>query len=120
MDAVCAALERGDLAAVGAALRAGHASLRDDFAVSVPALDALCAIGDATPGCLGSRLTGAGFGGCTIHLVEPSRAEAVAEALRSGFAARFGRTPPVWSVVAADGAGPVLARKVDTRGPAPS
>ena len=77
----------------------------------MPALDALCEIGDAASGCHGSRLTGAGFGGCTIHLVEPSHAEAVAEALRSGFAARFGRTPPVWSVVAAEGAGPVPAPK---------
>jgi galactokinase len=107
VDAVCAALERGDVAAVGAALRAGQRSLRDDFEVSVPALDALCEIGDAAPGCHGSRLTGAGFGGCTIHLVDPSRAEQVAESLRSGFASRFGRTPPVWSIVAAEGAGEV-------------
>lgn len=115
VDAVCAALETGDVAAVGTLLRAGQISLRDDFAVSVSALDALCEIGDATPGCFGSRLTGAGFGGCTIHLVEPSRAEAVADALRSGFAARFGRTPPVWTVTPAAGAG-----KVDEPGPAPS
>lgn len=109
VDAVCAALAAGDVAAVGAVLRAGQASLRDDFAVSVPALDALCEIGDATPGCFGSRLTGAGFGGCTLHAVEPSRAEAVAAALRSGFTARFGRDPAILSVVAADGVGAQLS-----------
>jgi galactokinase len=107
VDAVCDALARGDFAAVGAALRAGQASLRDDFEVSVPELDALCEIGDATPGCFGSRLTGAGFGGCTIHLVEPARADAVAQALRTGFASRFGREPTVLPVSAAAGAGPV-------------
>ena len=105
VDATCAALERGDLARVGALLRAGQASLRDDFEVSRAELDALCELGDAAPGCYGSRLTGAGFGGCTIHLVDPSRAEAVAAAIARGFAARFGREPAVHLVAAADGAG---------------
>src|SRR5262249_22020898 len=54
VDAVCAALEAGDLAGVGALLKQGMASLRDDFEVSRPELDALCAIADATPGCYGS------------------------------------------------------------------
>jgi galactokinase len=107
VDATCAALERGDLVRVGALLQEGMASLRDDFEVSRPELDLLCAIGDATPGCFGSRLTGAGFGGCTIHLVEPARAEVVADAIGRGYRDRVGRQPPVWSVVAADGAGPL-------------
>ena len=51
----------------------------------MPELDRLCALGDAAPGCYGSRLTGAGFGGCTLHLVEPAAAEAVARALADGF-----------------------------------
>jgi galactokinase len=110
VDATCAALERGDLAGAGAQLRAGQASLRDDFAVSRAELDALCELGDAAPGCYGSRLTGAGFGGCTIHLVDPARAEAVAESIARGFAARLGRTPPILAVVAADGAGPLPLR----------
>jgi galactokinase len=104
VDAACDALRAGDLARVGALLREGHASLRDDYEVSVPELDALCAIADATPGCYGSRLTGAGFGGCTLHLVDPARAEAVAEALARGFAARFGREPRLLLAEAADGA----------------
>lgn len=104
VEAACAALAAGDAARAGACLREGHSSLRDDFEVSVPELDALCALADATPGCFGSRLTGAGFGGCTIHLVEPARADAVARALADGFAARFGRRPPVLAVRAADGA----------------
>jgi len=105
VDAMCAALAAGDLEAAGALLCEGQRSLRDDFEASSPELDALCELGDAADGVFGSRLTGAGFGGCTIHLVAPDRAGAVAEALREGFARRFGRRPPVWSVVAAEGAG---------------
>jgi galactokinase len=102
--ATCAALEAGDLAAAGALLREGMRSLRDDFEVSVPELDALCALGDAAPGVLGSRLTGAGFGGCTLHLVREADAEAAARAIAAGFEARFGRLPPIWPVRPADGA----------------
>jgi len=104
VDAVAAALAAGDLARAGAQLRAGHASLRDDYEVSVPELDALCALGDAAPGCYGSRLTGAGFGGCTVHLVEPARLDAVTAVLREGFARRFGREPALLAARVADGA----------------
>jgi galactokinase len=100
----CRALEAGQLEAVGALLRDGMRSLRDDFEVSCPELDALCALGDAAPGCYGSRLTGAGFGGCTLHLVAAERVGSVAEALRLGFAERFARELPVLEVRASDGA----------------
>jgi galactokinase len=109
VDGVCEAFAAGDLPRAGALLRAGHASARDDFEISVPELDALCAIADAVPGCYGSRLTGAGFGGCTIHLVDPVRAPAVAAALQDGFAARFGAPPALLWTGAAAGAG-ALAR----------
>jgi galactokinase len=101
------ALATGDHARAGRILCEGMASLRDDFEVSVPELDALCALGDATPGVLGSRLTGAGFGGCTVHLVERARAGEAARAIAEGFAARFGRRPPVFEIRPADGAGSV-------------
>jgi galactokinase len=104
VDRFAAALAAGDLAAAGALMRESHASLRDDYAVSTRELDALCALGDAAPGCHGSRLTGAGFGGCTLHLVTPDAASDVQRALEAGFAARFGRTPRVWRVHAAEGA----------------
>ena len=104
VDALADALARGDLERAGALVRQGMASLRDDFEVSVPELDALCALGDAAPGCFGSRLTGAGFGGCTLHLVDAERADSVAAAIRSGFAARFGREPALLEVRPAEGA----------------
>lgn len=68
---VAAALAAGDPALAGAALLAGHASLRDDFAVSTPVLDALVARLAATDGVWGARLTGAGFGGCAVALCTP-------------------------------------------------
>ncbi len=104
VDAFCSALRAGDLATAGALLREGMASLREDFEVSIPELDELCALGDAAPGCYGSRLTGAGFGGCTLHLVAPEAAESVAREIRAGFARSFGREPTLFCVRPADGA----------------
>ena len=104
VEAFRAAMLAGDLARAGALLREGMVSLCVDYEVSVPELDLLCALGDATPGCHGSRLTGAGFGGCTLHLVEPAAAASVARAIAAGFARRFGREPPIWSVRPSDGA----------------
>ncbi|NBU26011.1 MAG: hypothetical protein EBS39_10450 [Gammaproteobacteria bacterium] len=70
VEAFAAALEGGDLAAAGAALRASHASLRDDFEVSHPAVDALVeALDAAIGGEGGARITGGGFGGCVVALM---------------------------------------------------
>jgi galactokinase len=66
--AAAAALERGDLPHLGALMTASHASLRDLYAASHPVLDQLVAAACSVPGVLGSRLTGAGFGGCTVTL----------------------------------------------------
>jgi galactokinase len=65
------ALGDGDLATAGALMAASHASLRDDFEVSTPGLDALVDRLAATQGVFGARLTGAGFGGCVVTLSEP-------------------------------------------------
>ena len=64
-----AALQAGELERCGELLNQSHASLRDDYEVSSPQLDKLVAIAQSMPGVLGSRLTGAGFGGCTVTLV---------------------------------------------------
>ena len=64
-------LRRGDVAGAGRLMSASHASLRDDFEVSTPALDELVERLDATPGVYGARLTGAGFGGCVVALAAP-------------------------------------------------
>ena len=64
------ALQRDDGAAVGRLMGESHASLRDDYEVSTPAIDDLVTHLAATPGVLGARLTGAGFGGCVVALTE--------------------------------------------------
>lgn len=103
LDAV-AALERGDLVTMGQLMDASHASLRDLYEVSGPELDALVEIARRVPGCLGARLTGAGFGGCTVNLVEESAVAAVVAAIERDYPARTGRTPQVYVCRAVDGA----------------
>ena len=98
------ALKAGDLKVFGALMSASHASSRDDFANSAPALDALIEAAEASPGFLGGKLSGAGWAGCTVNLVEPDQAEAFADAIRTGYAARTGLTPDVHICHAADGA----------------
>ncbi len=89
--AAAAALERGDLAGFGALMDASHASLRDDYEVSTPELDTLVEIARRLPGCYGSRLTGGGFGGSTVSLVEEGAVDRFAADLVAGYRARVGR-----------------------------
>ena len=104
VERVCRDLVAGDLEAVGETLCEGHRSLRDDFRVSIPELDVLCEIADAIPGVYGSRLTGAGFGGCSVHLVESGVADEVQGQLTRGFKDRVGYEAPVWRMRPAAGA----------------
>ena len=102
-----AALAAGDLAAVGRLFAASHASLRDDFEVSSPELDALVEIASAVPGVVAARMTGGGFGGCTINLVERAAVPALRDAVLTRYPARTGLTPRVFAVDPVGGAGPV-------------
>jgi galactokinase len=78
------AMTRGDAAAVGERMDESHRSLRDDFGVSSPALDAIVAAAQEAPGCHGARMTGAGLAGCAVALVEEAAAAAfVAETERA-------------------------------------
>jgi len=85
------ALARDDLERAGRVMTASHASLRDDFAVSGPEIDRLVVLAAAVPGVHGSRLTGGGFGGCTVSLAAPDAAVLLAE--RVGTASVFRCTP---------------------------
>lgn len=107
VDDFCVALEAARWADCGALLREGMASLRGDYDVSTPELDLLCELADGHPAVYGSRLTGAGWGGCTLHLVREEALDEVQQALRRGFARRFGREPTLWRVRPADGAAEV-------------
>jgi galactokinase len=72
--AAAEAMTRGDAAALGALMDEGHRSLRDDFRVSSPALDAIVAAAQGAPGCRGARMTGAGLAGCAVALVDEDEA----------------------------------------------
>lgn len=102
--AAIAAFEAGDLASVGRLFYQSHASMRDLFGISSPELDALVEIARATPGVIGARLTGAGFGGCTINLVRRGAVSALREAVMRDYPARTGLTPRVFEVAASAGA----------------
>ncbi|ADP83634.1 galactokinase [Pseudofrankia inefficax] len=89
---MAAALRAGDLAAAGGLLTEGHRSIRDDFAVSSLELDAMVEAALAAPGCYGARMTGGGFAGCAMALVERSRLDAFVPAVREGYRAATGRS----------------------------
>ncbi len=103
LDAI-AAFEAGDLGEVGRLFYASHASLRDLYEVSSPELDALVEIARATPGVIGARLTGAGFGGCTINLVRRDAVTTLRDAVVRDYPPRTGLTPRVFAVEASAGA----------------
>jgi galactokinase len=98
------ALRQGDLDAVGEILLAGHASLRDDFRVSLPELDLLveCFV---SHGAVGARLTGAGFGGCVVGLATEARAEECLAGAMAEYGARTGRPARGFRVLPSAGAG---------------
>jgi galactokinase len=93
----------GDLRAIGVVLTAGHASLRDDFEISTPELDA-CVEAATGAGAHGARMVGGGFGGSAVVLVDADRAEAVADAVRERFAREGYPAPRTFDVVPAAGA----------------
>jgi galactokinase len=103
--AVVVALRARDFEAVGELFRASHESLRDLFEVSSPELDTLVEIAGSVDGVIGSRMTGAGFGGCTVNLVRPDAIGGLRSAVLAEYPARTGLTPRVWSVSSASGFG---------------
>ena len=90
------ALERRDLTAFGHLMNASHASLRDLYEVSGPELDVLAEAAQAMPGVYGARMTGAGFGGCTVNLVQAASTERFCREVPARYEARFGRQPDVY------------------------
>lgn len=103
--ACVAAFEAGDLATVGALFAESHRSLRDLYEVSSPALDALVEIAGSVPGTVAARMTGAGFGGCTVNLVARDAVDAFRARVDREYPARTGLTPDVRVVEPATGAG---------------
>ena len=98
------AMFAGDPAVLGRLMLAGHASERDDFECSTVEIDFLVETAAALPGCFGARLTGGGFGGCTVNLVERAQAESFGEALKAAYKERFDITAEIYLCDAVDGA----------------
>ncbi len=98
------ALRAGDVELVGGLMLQSHASLRDDFEVSSPALDAMVEIATAQPGCWGARMTGGGFGGCAVALVDRQAAAAVGARITTVYRERTGIQAAVYVCRAAGGA----------------
>jgi galactokinase len=105
--AVADAMAAGDLPRLGQLFAASHESLRSNYEVSCPALDAMVAVAVAVPGVVAARMTGVEFGGCTVNLVREGAVEALARAVADEYPRLTGLVPRVYAVATADGAGNV-------------
>jgi len=84
------ALRIGDLNTLGELLLAAHASLRDDYEVSCPELNAMIEVAAEAPGCFGARLMGAGFGGCAVAIVDATKADEFCATVEEQYTRRIG------------------------------
>jgi galactokinase len=102
--AAAEALFRNDLQELGRLMAEAHVSYRDDFEASCPEADLMVELAGGQPGVIGARLTGGGWGGCTVNLVEKSFASSFAETLRKGYQSRTSIAPDVYICQASAGA----------------
>ncbi|MGC9335890.1 MAG: galactokinase, partial [Anaerolineae bacterium] len=100
-------LRRGDVVAFGQLMDESHASLRDLYEVSSDELDLMSALARSFPGCRGARMTGAGFGGCVVALVQEAEAESFVESVGPLYERQAMRRPALYVCQAAAGAGTV-------------
>ena len=97
-------LQGGDLERFGELMNQSHESLRDDYEVSSKELDTLVELARRQRGVLGARMTGAGFGGCTVNLVRVDAAESFAQAVAKGYTEALGLKAEIYVCQASDGA----------------
>jgi galactokinase len=111
-----AALKASDLVKFGLLMYESHRSLRDDYEVSCQELDVLVELAHHNHGVYGARMTGAGFGGCTVNLVEDSAVAAFQQNISSEYKRVVGQEPYIYITNAADGAGecPGASRDIPT------
>jgi galactokinase len=102
------ALIKGDVGEVGRLMAEAHTSYSQDFEASCPEADAMVELAQGLPGLIGARLTGGGFGGCTINLVDQSHAREFSEALSALYAGQFGIVPQMHVCHASNGAHPII------------
>ena len=99
------ALEAGDFAACGRAMNASHVSMRNDFEITCPEVDMLVGLAQTVEGVYGSRMTGGGFGGCTVSLVEASAVDKASQILTDGYRIATGLDTEIFVCAPSDGAG---------------
>jgi galactokinase len=97
------ALQRGDLRKVGELMSDSHRSLRDDFEVSCAELDLMVGLAATEPGLIGTRMTGGGFGGCTVSLVDRSAATQFLASMQQRYEDTTGMRPDGWICTASSG-----------------
>ncbi len=105
--AAAEALEDGDLKEFGRLMAESHRSLRDDYEVSCKELDLMVEIASAQPGVYGARMTGGGFGGCTVNLVAVDYVDALKENVANGYEQATKLKPEIYICTASNGAGEV-------------
>jgi galactokinase len=98
------AFHRADSKALGPLMQESHRSLRDDYEVSCKELDLMVEIASAQPGLIGARMTGGGFGGCTINLVESVAVADFKRKVAAEYSSRTGLTPEIYVSPASEGA----------------
>ena len=103
VEKAVAAMKRGDVASFGALLNASHESLRDLYEVTGRELDALQEAALASPYCIGSRMTGGGFGGCTVSLVKSERKQDFIEEVTARYDRKIGYPPSAYLADVSDG-----------------
>ncbi len=96
-------LEQGDIGQFGKMLNECHTSLRDLYEVSIHELDVMVRVAQTLPGCYGARLTGAGFGGCTVNLVDARKVDEFAGKLAIGYEAETRLHPEIYICKASQG-----------------
>ncbi len=98
-------LQAGDFAACGRAMNASHVSMQKDFEITCPEIDMLVGLAQTVEGVYGSRMTGGGFGGCTVSLIEASAVDKASQILTDGYRIATGLDADVYVCAPSDGAG---------------
>jgi galactokinase len=109
------ALEANDERKMGQLMRASHDSLRDDYEVSCPELDAMVEAASTAPGVVGSRMTGGGFGGCTVNLVRREHVKDFIPHVTDAYRKSTGIVPQIFVSNTTDGAGRWMSIEQETK-----
>lgn len=108
VGALASALQSNEFDQIKSLMQQSHASLRDDYEVSCRELDLLVSLASQQEGVYGARMTGAGFGGCTVNLVDAKRVTEFQKRIAEAYSKETGRGPEIYACTASEGAARVL------------